>query len=81
MSSRFLIGSDNNLSALQDGTFDAVLSTLKIPSKSLNQPCVFDDGVLTERLLLPADFSFDVVSNPFRGTLQVTDVEQCYLFT
>jgi hypothetical protein len=81
MGSRFLIGGASSLEALQDGTFDASLNSLTIPNKTLNQPAVFDDGVLTERLLLPDDLNFAVVSNPFRGTLQVDDLETLATFS
>ena len=80
MSSRFLIGNDTNLSALQDGTFDATLASLKIPNKSLNQPAVFDDGFLTERLLSQNDLNFEVVSNPYRSALTVLDLETLTTF-
>ena len=81
MGSRFLIGGASSLEALQDGTFDATLNSLTIPNKTLNQPAVFDNGVLTERLLLPDDLNFAVLSNPFRGTLQVDDLETLSTFS
>lgn len=81
MSSRFLISTDSNLSALQDGSFDASLASLKIPSKSLNQPAVFDNGTLTERLLTANDMNFTVVSNPYRSALTVLDLETLTTFS
>ena len=81
MGSRFLIGGNDNLEVLQDGTFDASLNSLTIPSRTLNLPAVFDSGLLTERLLTPDDLNFTVLTNPFRGTLQVDDLETVTTFS
>ena len=45
MGSRFLSSGGADISILQDGSFDAKLASLSIPSKSLNQPAVFDFDV------------------------------------
>jgi len=81
MGSRFLIGGNGDLEALQDGTFDASLNSLTIPSKTLNLPAVFDSGLLTERLLTPDDMNFTVVSNPYRSALSVIDLETLTTFS
>jgi hypothetical protein len=73
MGSRFLKDSATNLTALQDGAFDAVLASLAIPNKSLNQPAVFDSGVLTQRLLETTDLNFQIVDNPVTSSLVMSN--------
>ena len=62
-----------SLATLQDGSFDADLSSLTVGDLLPGFP-VFTNGdkSLTSRLIQPADISGGILTNPLTGTLQVT---------
>ena len=81
LGSRFLNGSDTNLSELQNGTFELNVASVQIPTLNNNLPCVINDGYISERLLSPNDMNFTVASNPYRSTLSVIDLETLTTFS
>ena len=75
MSSRFLSGNETNLEALQNGTFELDVASVKLADLNNNLPCVMNDGYISERLLNVNDLNFQPLVSPFSGTFICTDVE------